>query len=268
MTGRTDHSASPEARSLWRRLGWPTAVSAAASIALGLGVLVGALGAGVAPPRAAVLASLSVTLWIGLAAAPLAAGADDWLAALGRAGVLADASVVTLLAAGIWGGGAIGWAEGAGIYLLWAALAVTGYLATRLGRRALTRGGLAVAAAVGMMLAMSSLFWSDGLLTSRVGAARDTVARRLLWPNALYGVADLAGRKHEFVWTSQAQMYRFTPIGQDIVPPAFGWWMPAVFWWGVAALLAALWAARRAVAGAAVSGRPLRQCVPGDERTP
>ena len=58
---------------------------------------------------------------------------------------------------------------------------------------------------------------------------------------------DLAGREHEFVWTSQAEMYRFTPIGQDIVPPKFGWWMPTLFWWGVAAVLAVSWAGRRAL---------------------
>ncbi len=247
MIDSAEHSATGNPPSLWRRLGWPTVFAAAASITVGLCVLFGALGAGVAPPRAAVLTVLAATAWIALAAGPLAAGTDDWLAALGRAGVLADASVATLLAVAIWGDGAIGWAEGAGIYLLWAALAVTGYLATRLGRTALARGGLAVATAVLVALAMSSLFWSGGLLSSRQGAARDAAARYLLWPNPLYGVIDLAGREHEFVWTSQAEMYRFTPIGQDIVPPKFGWWMPTLFWWGIAAILAVSWAGRGAL---------------------
>jgi len=244
MTISADSLDLPAPPSLWRRSGVATALGAAATIGVGCGTLA-VLRRGVAgEPHLTMGALFATTIWIGLAAGPLAAGADDWLGALLRGGAPADAGVVTLLAVGLWGDADLTWGAAARVYLLWAPLAVTASLATRWGRSALARGGIALGMAIVAAVTMGSLFWSPGMLEALPADRRWLAASVILWPNALAGLADAAGQAGGFVWAEQPVMYAVTRMGQDVPPPPLAWWMPAIVWWTAAAAMAVGLAAR------------------------
>lgn len=239
MTAIGDSLDLPIVPSLWRRHGWQTLGAGTVTVLVGCGVLAAALHGGVPPSRAGMLALMATTVWVGLAAAPLGAGAGDWIGALLRGGIAADAGIVTLLAVGLFGGGTIGWSSGVKVYLLWLPVALSATLATRCGRSALARSGIAAGAAVVALATMGSLVWSAGLLAA-LGPDRQAAAARLvLWPNTLAGVVAAAGPAEKFVWIEQPVMYAVTRMGQDFPPAPLTWWMPACLWWALAGALAA-----------------------------
>lgn len=227
----------PPAPSLWRLHGRALLATAAVTVALECGVLAGALGAGLAPPRATMLTLMAATCWVALAAGPLAAGSADWLGAVGRAGVLADASVVVLLALAVFGGGTLGWSEGWRIYLVWASVAMAAASVVRLGGSARSRTALAVGASALAATAMGGLFWSAGLLAALEPSASAAAAEWILAGNPLVGVIESVAPRVDFVWREQPVMYGITRLGQDVLPPRLAWWTPTLLWASLAAAL-------------------------------
>lgn len=245
MSSMPDMLDLPSPPSPWRRNGLVMILASLATLAVGCGTLAGARSAGVPGPTATMLTLLVATVWIGLACAPLAAGAQEWFGAMLRGGLMADVSVITLLAVWAWGGGIIGLAEGVKIYLIWAALAVVLSLGPQLGSTTASRGGIAVGLTLINALAMSSLFWSAGLLGALGEAGRQTALKCILWPNPLIGIVSLVGPSTRFVWAERPVMYSITRMGQDFPTPAVNWWLPLLIWSILAAGLTGWLMARR-----------------------
>ncbi len=229
------HIDLPEPPSPWRRHGPAVGIIAAVTIGLGCGLFGWGLSAGLPPQAAALLTLLAVTAWVGLASGPLSAGADDVWGGVVRAAAVADASLVTLIVLGEWGGGVIGWGTGLGVYLLWAVLALAGALAVQSARTPRGRAAWAVGMAALAMAAMASLFWSPGLLGALGPDARMATARLMLWINPAWAVTALAGSGVEFYWLEQPVLYSLARMGQDYPPPPTPWWAPALLWGALAA---------------------------------
>ena len=232
---------------LWRRHAPPCALATAMALAVGGGTLWAARSAGIPPAPSAMLTLMAVTIWIGLATAPLSAGAEDAIGALCRGGIGADASLLTLLAAGFWGGGVVDFWTAAKVYLLWAGLALALSMLTRLARTPPGRAGLAVAGSAVAAGLMGSLFWSPGLLAALSEPARSWALKLVLYPNPLAGLTALAGPKAGFVWTQTRVLYGITRIGQDYPAPLLSWWTPFLLWSGAGLALLAGLGLRRAV---------------------
>ncbi len=242
MTGAVDDTPSARELSLWRRLGWPTLGGAAATVLVGCGTLAGVLYVGVLPAAAEVAMVFALTAWIAIAAGPLSASSGDWFGAAGRGMILADAAIVPLFAAGVWGGGAVSWASGPKVYVLWLTLSAAIAMLTRLGRTSLARGAWAMGGSTVALLTLSSLFWSGGLLASVRGSGRDSTVLVVLAPNTAHGAARAIG----YNWAEKGRIYdNITRVGQDFPAPSVPWWYPATIWAAIAAVAAGGVALRR-----------------------
>ena len=228
--------------SAWRRHAGPVALAAAATLLVGLGCRYGALHAGAGALGADVLALMALTVWIALAAGPLAAGAPDALGSLLRAGILADAAAVVLLVLGL-DGATLTWGVGIRLYLLWAGLALAAAGLVRLAARPTGRAAMALAAATAAFVACASLFWSPGLLARLDGPARQAALTVIAWTNPLLGLSQTLAATG-FVWTEQPVLYGITRVGQDYLPAPLCWQAAAIFWWALAGLAWALVAGR------------------------
>ena len=213
-------------------------VPAAATLGVGLAVRYGALAAGSPPVRADVLTLMAMTVWIALAAAPLAAGAQRAFGALIRAGVMADIGALGLLVMALTGP-VVTWSVAWRTYLLWAGLAVAAAGVVRLADRRLAQAALALAFSAVAFAACASPIWSDGLILHLQGPWRQAAGDSLAAVNPLLGLSRLL-RPIGFVWSEQPVLYGLTRMGQDYAIPAVGWHAPALVWW---ALAAAAWTA-------------------------
>jgi len=223
---------------LWRQDGLATLLAAAATIALGCGAFIAGRCISMPADRAALMSLFTLTVWVAVAAAPLAAGASTRLGAVCRGGAIADAGIVVLIVLALAGGAQVSWGAAVKIYLLWAALAVTLCLIVSASGSRRIAAVVATAAAVA---AISSRFWAAGLLDALAPNA-DALYRTTRLLGALDvagGVADAASSAKPFVWNEQPVMYQLTRQGQDYPAAAVGWWVPALTWWIAAGLIAA-----------------------------
>jgi len=234
----------PPLQRLWHDDGPAIGLAAAITIVLECGVFLAARCWAVPADRAALMTLLLVTLWIAVATAPLAAGGATRLGAFCRGVVVTDASIVVLIVLIFAGGGQLSWSAAAKIYLLWASLAVTLTLLVPLGSRRLL---IAVVATVAAVAAVTSRFWSAGLLAAMAcdSSALVQTTRSLAAFDVLAGVAAAASSAEPFVWAEQPVMYQLTRGGQDYPSAALAWWVPALTWWAAAAAVAAAIAVRR-----------------------
>ncbi len=219
-------------------------LAATATFLVGCGAFLGGVGWGLPAQRAAMMALFATTVWIALLAAPLAAAADDWLGGLCRGGILADASILTLIVIGLYPQTGLSLLGGAMIYLLWAAIAIAASLAVRL---VANRAAGAACVVVVTMVAAGSLFWSPGLLNATAGSATHVAATTVLAVNPMAAVIKAADGDGAFVWSQQSVMYGITRIDQDFPAPTLPGWLPGAIWWLAAAALTAVGVFRRSL---------------------
>jgi len=117
-------------------------------------------------------------------------------------------------------------------------------LATRLARTPVARGAVAVGVAGLVFATMAGPVWSRGLLEALPAGQQQLLARVILAPDALAGVADTVVGAAQCTWGKQTQSRVSTLIGHDLPNGPVRWWMPAVVWWAAAGALAGVLALR------------------------
>lgn len=247
MTCHENHGLEqPPLLRLWHNDGRAVLLVIAATLVIGCGVFIVGRCCSVPADRAALMTLFAVTVWVAVAAAPLAAGASTRLGALCRGGAVVDASIVTLIVLVIAGGGQLSWDAAVKVYLLWAGLTVTAILVIPRGGNRLIVAAVVAAAA---LAAISGRFWSAGVLEALTVGSEPfyRVTGILAAVDVLGGVADAASSAKSFVWAEQPVMYQLARQGQDYPGPSVGWWAPALTWWLAAAAIAAGIGLRRAI---------------------
>lgn len=192
--------------------------------------------------REAMLAGLGFAcLWTALAGPGLGAGGKGTLDAVFRGGAVADGGGVALLVFWLFGlGEPAGLGLGAALagYVVLVAVALTGVAAVCLGRSAVARCGLGVAAGLCGAVALASPVWGNAVLDRLEGPAAVEAATWLLRVNPFVAVASTGVERTGFVWHGWGQMYDWTYLGEYILPRSVAWWQTALLWGGLGVLLA------------------------------
>jgi|GEM_PF-1449410 len=214
---------------------------AAATLAVELGVCLLAVAMGL-PGRSAALAALAACcVWVSLAAPIGAAGGRGAFGALLRAGMVADATAVTLLV--LWlAVEELSFSAVAGVYLTLAAVALAGAAAARIGRCRAGRYAFAMGLAVLLMAALASPFWCGGLLAALEGEARTAAAHAVVYANPFFSVSSAVAADLDFVWHQSGILYDITRLGDYAAAPPLPWYT-ATLVYGVLALVLGIVAA-------------------------
>ncbi len=227
-------------RALLRRDGPGLLGISAATIAVVLGTY-GIGLAGGAGPRGATLGALAAAcVWIALTAGVFAARGDDWLGALLRGGITADASGVALLV--LWlSSPSLTLLSAAKIYCTLLAMALLGVAAARVPRTSPSRYVAALLVAFVMTALLATPFWTGGLLKLSGEGIRETVVRWAVFANPFYCITAEIAERTGFVWHEAPLMYGYglTRIGDYAAPPPPPWYA-AAWRWAVAALILSL----------------------------
>ncbi len=244
MTGPPDFPASHAPvphdrfglRALWHRDGRAVLAAGGATLAIELAVFF--LVRSAAGETFAALACLAAgTVWLALAAAPLGAGGGDWLSSLLRAGVLADASAITLVV--LWTvSPAVSLRAAVEVYCVYLAMVLFAVAAVRCPKSHAGRYTAAVIAAVVMMLAVATPFWTGGLLRAVERPARRAVLAVAVRTNPFYAVVAALFDRTGFVWSEARTIYAEIHQINDPDLPSATWYGPAAVWLIVAGILA------------------------------
>ena len=183
------------------------------------------------PLRDATIATLILsTLLVSLIAPVLAATAGSMLSALLRAGLVADATLVTLLVLRhFWNAAApdqpMTFVSVLQAYCTFAAVVVFAAGLVSLASSRWARHALAVAAAAVLILALASPLWVGGSIAATEGNTRAVVASAAIWVNPFYSVASSTMDSLGYVAHQEGAMYRLTLIGDYVPAPLCPWWM-------------------------------------------
>ena len=236
-------------RGLFARDGVAILAAAAVTLVVELGVFF--LAGGLGQPEAALAVLAAVLVWVAMSAPVFAAGGADGFGAVLRAAAVVDASAVTLLVLWIFARQAetaepcVTFVAAAKIYCILAVVAMAGVSAVRCARSPAGRYAAAVVFAVVMLAAMSTGFWTGGLLESTHGTARDMVVSWAVYINPFYSVASATVAQTFFVWHEAPWMYGITLIGNTAAPPPVPWYAAGIMWGIIACILAATRLVRR-----------------------
>lgn len=254
-------------RDLLRRDGRPALAAALATMAVELGVFLGAVACGI-DGRQSVMASLAAgVVWVSLAAPAMAAGSNTGLGALLRGGIVADASAVLLIV--LWlATPYVSFLAAVKIYCIYAALALAGIAAVRCARAPSARFTLAAVAAIAFMTALASPFWAGGAVHA-AEASGSVIARSVFfisaaaspsWPgppppttgridsaivtstvvhaNPFYCIWSVLADRMPYAWHQAPVMYRITYLGNYAAVPAAPWYAAVRIYIYVAGILA------------------------------
>jgi len=206
-------------RALLARNGWAMGGIAVVTILVEAGTYAAGRVIGIGPLSSALAALAGATVWTALVAPVAAAGGRDWLDALLRGGVVADASAVVLLA--LWliarngqtGEPYVTFLAAVKIYCTLAAMALLSVAVVTCGRSVAGRHILAVALTVVFVLLLTSLLWAGVPMAMVDGpAARARVAGAALWVNPFCSVTAATIAETNFTWYRYGWMYNHTPV--------------------------------------------------------
>jgi hypothetical protein len=230
-------------RQLLKRDGWAMLAGAVATIALELGVygLARRSGAG---PLACLVSFLGVTtVWVAIAGPAMATGGRTLWGVLLRGAVPADASGVSLLILCATSP-LVTLAGAVKAYCVLAGMALLGMAAVACAASRTGRYAWAVVVVVMLALAVSTPFWTGGLLAAHSGDQARPVVTGSVYVNPFYGVtaAFVDSPESRFVWhqwnAGPGLVYDLSAL-RDKGPPPVLWYPPAIVLVG----LAGLWAA-------------------------
>ncbi len=230
-------------RALWRRDGKGIVAALLLTMAAELGMYAAAIHSDIAPADA-VLATLAVmTLLCAIAPPALAAGGRGTFSALLRGGVVADATGLAMLI--LWGLGPAGpsgpvltlWGV-CKMYLVLAAVTLTGVAAVSLPLRPTGRCIAAGVVAVGLVLALASPIWISAWIgTGLERSTQEQAAELAVWVNPFYAVTQAGYEGRPFIWHEWRSMYRWTRLGEYVSPPPISWGATAGLYAALAAVL-------------------------------
>ena len=219
--------------------GWAAASAAVATVAVELGVFAAGL-AWQMPRIQAALACLAVcVLWTALAAPVLAAFGRTAMAALFRGGIVADASLASLLV--LWAAcDEMTLPAVLKTYCILTAVALAGVAATRLAGTPAGRCACAVLASAVLLAAMASPFWVGGAIHGQPRATAEGIVAAAVYANPFYAATACLTETARFVWHQQPVMYRITRIGDYAAAPPLLWYPAAIVYLSAAGALAIL----------------------------
>jgi hypothetical protein len=210
----------------------PALAIVALTLAVEMGVFFLACGSGLGLRQSASAALMTAVVWTALAAPIFAAGACGALRSLIRAGLVADATLLGLLAVWVWWNRHLGqtgelaemtFTSILEVYCTFAAMTVLSAGAVNCSRR--PAGRYIVAAFVGacMMLALASPLWTGGLIAATDGTARAFVAGMAVWLNPFYSITTPLIDSLNYVIHQEGVMYQLTLLGDYVAAPACPW---------------------------------------------
>ncbi len=238
----------------------PVLYIVAATLAVELGAYFLALGS--TSRRDALLLGLGAcTVWVCLAAGPLAVGGRGALSALLRGGAVADASLLSLLV--YWALDASGdaprlftFVNVLQTYCTLAALAIFAVAMVLAFSGPIARCAAATASAVVLMLALTTPLWTGSALqAAREDQTRRQVIRAAVYVNPFYSISSPLGPRTQFVWHQAQEMYRLTRIGDYAAPPPVPWYASAFLYGCASGILAMTHLVRRKGIGNREEGR-------------
>lgn len=218
-----------------------------AIIALTLAVELGAyfLALGATSRRDALLLGLGAcTVWVCLAAGPLALGGRSTLGALLRGGSAADASLLSLLVYWALDAGAEGprlftFVNVLQVYCTLAAVAIFAVALVLAFAGPVARSAAAVAAGAVLMIALATPLWiGSSLQAAREDQTRRQVIRAAVYVNPLYSITSPLAPRTQFVWHQAQEMYRLTRIGDYAAPPPVPWYASTLLYGCASGILA------------------------------
>jgi hypothetical protein len=206
----------------------------AVTLVVQMGVFFLAYGSGLGLRQSASAALMTAVVWTALAAPIFAAGARGALRSLLRAGLVADATLLTLLVIWVWWNrhssqtgqlGEMTFKSILEVYCTFAAMAVLAAGAVNCSRRVAGRYIVAAIVAACMMLALASPLWASGLIAATDGAVRASVADMAVWLNPFYSITTSLIGSLNYVIHQEGVMYQLTLIGDYVAAPACPWFM-------------------------------------------
>ena len=217
-TSSGDPAAPTIVSALLRHNAWALAGLLAATLLVELGVFAGGRMLGIGPKASALAALAAAVVWTALAAPAAAAGGRDTLASLLRAGTVADASAVALVA--LWliarnpdtGDPYVTFLAAVKIYCTLAAMALAAAAVVLCARSASGRGILCVCVAAGFMVLLTSLLWVSIPLAAAPEQTQARIATAAVWLNPFCSVASAVVRETQFVWHGYGMMYSLSPV--------------------------------------------------------
>ncbi len=219
--------------------GWAAALAAVGTIAVEMGVFAAALAWRMPRSHAALATLAACVLWTALAAPVLAAFGRTAMGALLRGGIVADASLASLLV--LWAAcDEVTFPAALKIYCILAAVALAGIAATRLARTPAGRCACAVAATAILLAALASPFWIGGAIHNQPRATAEGVVAAAVYANPFYAATACLTETTRFVWHQASVMYRITRIGDYAAAPPLLWYPAVAIYLCVAGLLAIL----------------------------
>jgi hypothetical protein len=211
----------------------------ALTLAVEMGVFFLAHGSGLGLRQPASAALMTAAVWTALAAPIFAAGARGALRSLLRAGLVADATLLTLLVIWVWWNrqssqtgqlGEMTFKSILEVYCTFVAMTVLAAGAVNCSRRVAWRYIVAVIVAACMMLALASPLWTGGLIAATDGAVRASVADMAVWLNPFYSITTPLIGSLNYVIHQEGVMYQVTLIGDYVAAPACPWFTaPAIY---------------------------------------
>jgi hypothetical protein len=254
MIGTGVHVVVSGVRGRWARLwaldGAAVSIAAVLTVVVELGAWALCRAAGL-PADRAVIASLGVmVLWVPLAAAANATGAEGLGRCCLRRGGVADVSGVTLIV--FWLTGAISFLAAMKLYCVLMAVAILVASIVSVSRRLNRRVMLASLGSLLMILLLASPVWLSGPAGT---LSQEKVRPLTVWAvrlNPFFAATDAVADRIAFVWTDSAVMYRLTPLGDQVALPQADWYWPVVVFLPIAGV----------VGSAGAISRRLRKVVP------
>jgi len=233
-------------RRLFADHGWAAILAAAATLAVEMGVFAAAMAGRMPPLRAALAVLATCVLWVVLATPALAASGRTAMGALLRGGIVADASLVSLL---------VLWAycdevtilAVLKIYCILVALTLTAVASTRLARTPAGRYIWAVLASAVLLGVLAGPFWIGGPIRGATRATAENLVAATVYANPFYAVTACLMETARFVWHQARVMYRITRIGDYASAPPLRWYPAVVIYLSAAVMLAVLAALARGI---------------------
>ena len=225
----------------------------AVTLLVEMGVFFLACGSGLGLRQSASAVLMTSVVWTALAAPIFAAGARGALRSLIRAGLVADATLLTLLVVWVWWNrhldltgqlAEMTFTSILEVYCTFVAMTVLAAGAVNCPRRVAGRYIVAVIVAACMMLALASPLCTGGLIAATDGAARASVAGMAVWLNPFYSITTALIDSLNYVIHQEGVMYQLTLIGDYVAAPACPWYTATAIYLPLGTLLLALGRAR------------------------
>lgn len=226
----------------------------ALTVLLELGAFFGAQIGQATLRQSALWAVLLAAAWTAVAAPVFAAGGRGAFRSLLRAGLAADATLVSLLVIrAVWNARAaderlepMTLVSVLQAYCTFAALGVLAAGAVNLMRCVPGRHIAAAVVAALLLLAMATPLWCSGPVAATQGETRRTIAALAVWLDPMYSIASALMDSLNYVIHQETLMYNLTFLNDYVTLPSCPWYMATAIYLPLGVVLLAIGRKNRA----------------------